>query len=100
MKGCVIFFLDFRYNFLNICDIISKSFATYECCHSCSLMFIYSSKGLVKENFIYRKGEVKGSKLLQMDRQIVRNTSTYLLNICLDVKIFINKNNQIYTCKY
>ena len=35
MKGCVIFFLDFRYNFPNIFNIISKSFATYECCHSC-----------------------------------------------------------------
>ena len=29
------FFLDFRYNFQNIFDIISKSFATYGCCHLC-----------------------------------------------------------------
>ena len=35
MKGFVIFFPDFRYNFPNIFNIISKSFGTYECCHSC-----------------------------------------------------------------
>ncbi len=39
MKGCVIFFLDFRYNFPNIFNIISKSFATYGCCHPCFFMF-------------------------------------------------------------
>ena len=39
MKGCVIFFLDFRYNFPIIFNIIPKSFATYECCHSCFLLF-------------------------------------------------------------
>ncbi len=39
MKGCVIFLLlDFRYNFPNIFNIISKSFATYECCHSCLVL--------------------------------------------------------------
>ena len=30
------FSLDFRYNFSNIFNIISKSFATYGCCHPCS----------------------------------------------------------------
>ncbi len=39
MKGCVIFFLDFRYNFPNIFNIISKSFATYGCCHPCYFLF-------------------------------------------------------------
>ena len=29
------FFLDFGYNFPNIFNIISKSFATYGCCHPC-----------------------------------------------------------------
>ncbi len=34
MKGFVIFFLDFRYNFPNI-KLISKSFDTFGCCHPC-----------------------------------------------------------------
>ena len=35
MKGFVIFFLDFQYNFPNIFNIILKSFATYGYCHPC-----------------------------------------------------------------
>ncbi len=42
MKGSMIFFLDFRYNFQNIFNIISKSFATYECCHSCLYFIFYA----------------------------------------------------------
>ncbi len=40
MKGCVIFFLDFRYNFSNIFNIISKSSATYGCCHPCLTYYL------------------------------------------------------------
>ena len=40
MKGCVIFFLDFQYNFPNIFNIISKSFAIYGYCHPCFLYYL------------------------------------------------------------
>ncbi len=46
-KKCDERFLDFRYNFPNIFNIISKSFATYGCCHPCILLFaknVFNSK--------------------------------------------------------
>ena len=43
-KGFVIFYLDFRYNFPNI-NIISKSFATYGCCHPCLFKMYVTSLG-------------------------------------------------------
>ena len=47
MKGFVIFFLDFRYNFSNM-NIISKSFATYGCCHPCYYPFLPAMVCLIK----------------------------------------------------
>ncbi len=45
MKGFVIFFLDFRYNFPSIFNIISKSFATYGCCHPCFYLEVFDKRG-------------------------------------------------------
>ncbi len=47
MKDRLIFFLDFRYHFPNIFNIISKSFTTYGCCHPC----LFSSS-MNKDHFI------------------------------------------------
>ncbi len=56
------FFFDFGYNFPNIFNVISKSLATYECCHSC---------------FTYEYGIIR-SKLLK----ILEYLDLFHANIC------------------